>query len=329
MEAPKIPDLLVTNLPASPTVNTAYTFTTLHEAGATSSIPPIWLLFVNGLGLPQAFWQPTIANLKPTIPGNYPTTIYTTTYDRQYQGLSQPTTPTNPPTPAPLHTFESSIDELSALVTFLKSQHPPLTTATTILVSHSIGVPLARLYTTAHSTPTDHPISAVLMLDSNPASIDLPNVLPDPDSPNFSPSQLPEDTDIAQLTSSRQMYTRLFAATAPNAEGLDRSHLANLLPQPSGPVLPLSSPGIIRVLAHDLATFEEEGLKICTRGLTRMYIQPAWDEYNRGLLQLDGKGKGEIKFVEGAGHFVQRDRPDVVAAEVWSVVGEIIRGREV
>lgn len=163
------------------------------------------------------------------------------------------------------------------------------------------------------------------MLDSNPASLNFTSLLPDPDSPTFSLSDLPEDTTLDLLLWSRANYTKFFAPTTPNAEGLDRSNLHNLLPQSNSPVLPLSPAGIIRVLAHDPVTFEEEGTKICTRGLTRMYIQPAWEEYNRGLLELDGKGNGEVKIVGGAGHFVQRDRPSLVAEEVWNVIREVVK----
>ena len=80
------------------------------------------------------------------------------------------------------------------------------------------------------------------------------------------------------------------------------------------------------VVAHDPDTFAEEGLKICTRGLTERYIEPAWQAYNAGLLTLDGKkeGEGEVVVVKGAGHFVQRDNPQCVAGEILKMVRRAI-----
>lgn len=175
-----------------------------------------------------------------------------------------------------------------------------------------------------------HPISALLSLDSNLANTDLPALLPDPTSGTFSATSLPTDTTLDQLVASRANYTSLFAPTAPNSEGLDRSQLPELLPHSNIPTLkPLTTAATqrftLRVLAHDPETFEAEGTKICTAGLTRMYIQPAWDTYNKGLLELDEIGKGEVVIVKGAGHFLQRDRPDLVAGELWNVVQEVIR----
>jgi len=170
-------------------------------------------------------------------------------------------------------------------------------------------------------------VSAAAFLDSNMANTDMVSLLPDPDSASFNPSDLPADTTLHDLHLARQNYTRLFSPSAPNPENLDRSTLADLLPQSNHPLIRSvdERPFTIRVVAHDPATFAEESLKICTRGLTERYIEPAWHGYNKGLRTLHGpEGSGpELVVAKGSGHFIQRDNPRCVADVIWDLLGTI------
>lgn len=90
------------------------------------------------------------------------------------------------------------------------------------LIAHSIGVPLARLFThsevTAPNPSHTHQIFALIALDSNPANTDLSALLPNPTSPEFSPNLLPQDTTFAQLLASRPACTSVFVPTAQTSQ---------------------------------------------------------------------------------------------------------------
>jgi hypothetical protein len=66
-------------------------------------------------------------------------------------------------------------------------------------------------------------------------------------------------------------------------------------------------------MLHQLGIKAEYALK---------YVEPVWVEYNQGLLEAvsSGKRRGPLK-AEGADHFVQVGRPDIVADEIVSLVG--------
>ena len=322
MEPPEIPNLQHITLPTKPACPIAYTFTTLHEADTITPAHAIWLIFINGLGLPQAFWQPIIHLLRFDLADNSispPSTIYTTTYDRYGQGLSRPTNV--PPEP---HDITDSVSDLEAILSqihqiHLSHQSQPLKR---ILVAHSIGVPLARLFLSQSQTSPTTAFSAALFLDSNIANIDLTSLLPDPLSPSFAPQDLPTDTTLSDLQIARTNYTRLFSPSAPNPENLDRTTLPALLPHANGPIIQSAdeNPFRLTIVAHDAETFAEESVKICTRGLTSAYIEPVWRAYNEGLMEL---GDSQSVVAKGSGHFVQKDRPRCVADEVWRLVARV------
>jgi len=322
MEPPVIPNLQHVTLPTKPACPIAYTFTTLHEAATISPAPAIWLIFINGLGLPQAYWQLAIQLLQSDLANSSvssPSTIYTTTYDRYGQGLSRPTTVAPEP-----HDITDSVSDLNAILsqiqqTYLSHQPQP---PKRILIAHSIGVPLARLFLSQTQTSPTTAISGALFLDSNIADIDLTSLLPDPSSHSFALGDLPADTTLADLHTARENYSRLFSPSAPNPENLDRTTLPGLLPHANTPVIQSAdgSPFRLTVVAHDAETFAEESVKICTRGLTSAYVEPAWRVYNEGLMEL---GDSRSVVAMGSGHFVQRDTPRCVADEVWKLVARV------
>ena len=200
-----------------------------ETTATTATSKPILIIFINGLVLPQALWTPTIELLKPLLSSSTHRTS-ALTYDRYGQGQSRPTDPTWKPKP---HDLLSAVDELHNLISHITTKHFPHQSPILFLVSQSIGVPLARLYSQQHPTQ----ISAHLFLDSNIANTDFTSIYPDPSAPDFNPSTLPSDTTIASLTTMRSRTQKTFHPSVPNAEGLDRSNLPHLLPHADTPSL--------------------------------------------------------------------------------------------
>lgn len=51
-------------------------------------------------------------------------------------------------------------------------------------------------------------------------------------------------------------------------------------------------------------------------------MNPAWAAYNEGLTRLV-EGQTEVKIAEGCGHFIQKDDPVFVAAEINGILNEL------
>lgn len=324
--APAIPDVRFLSISDKADCRIAYTFRTLLKS-ETQDI--VWIVFVNGLGLPQAFWQPSIQLLEDHLSSHgsnadFPKVI-ATTYDRYAQGLSK----IENNAPPQKHDLADAANELHNVITHLHHLHKTeLSNARIILVAHSIGVPQARLYLDKKTAFRDS-IAGAVFLDSNVANIDLVSVFPDPESPSFDASKLPPDTTVEQLSATRAFYAKMFAPSAPNAENLDRSTLPGLLPFADQPTLRTASqPEFpLTVVAHDAEAFVAESLRISTRGLTEQYVEPAWHNYNLGLLELSGRDNvsaHEIVVASGAAHFVQKDNPQCIAAEIYKLATKIV-----
>lgn len=286
----------------------------------------VWVVYVNGLGLDQSFWKPSILGLQQKLQAFSSPRVYSTTFDRIGQGLSANKDGTRPVK----HDLKYSVEELQQLLCHVqqtKLQGRRSESMKLIMVAHSIGVPLLRLFMAEYGS--SWPIVGTVLIDSNMANVDMAELLPDSSKPDFDASTLPQDTDIAALNWSRDNARRMFSPSAPNKENLDRSTLSGLLPYPDQPVFPLQSNGEkieLKVIAHDPATFADESLKICTLGLTNTYVEPVWHRYNLGLLQLTGQRlkDSEIIVASGSGHFVQRDNPEVVAETVSCMIEKVI-----
>lgn len=291
----------------------AYNFTQLVP-GVQETNSIVLVVFVNGLGLPQASWQTVIDMLKLDLQSDssrFQKPVALFTYDRDGQGLSRAAGGSMPKP----HDLTSAAQELDSMIDYVKKTH--LSTPSNIeilLAAHSIGVPLARLYCQQHTQT----VTALLALDSNMSNTDFVSLMPDPDSSDFNADKsLPADTTIEQLRWTRENYRKMFHPSAPNPESLDRSNLAVLLPRPDSPALigPDGHPVLLTVVGHDPAAFAIESLKISTKGLTEDYMQPAWSQYNEGLLQIGDTIKGVV-IADGSAHFVQRDNPRCVADEI-------------
>jgi hypothetical protein len=262
-------------------ITLAHTFAKLNDASSnTVSRPAILLVFINGLMLARKQWSPTLTHLT-TLLASHPAPIYTLTYDRYGQGESRSASPDRKPES---HDLSSAATELEALLTETLStyatelgQHPTL-----IFISHSIGVPLARIHNQQTTNPA-HLATAHLFLDSNIANTDFISIFPDPDSPDFDPAiQLPKSTTPDDLRGLRQRTRAMFHPSIPNPEGLDRSNLAELLPNADKPKLrgPQTSTAeengpYLTVVGHDPIAFAQEGLRMQGThvGFNEMYMQ--------------------------------------------------------
>ena len=309
--------------PLTDGVPLAYTFSRLNDlpTSDTSTVTsPSLLVFINGLMLPRASWTPTISNLNTALSSQSTPTFYLT-YDRYGQGESRSSDPSWKPK---LHDVASAATELETVLQYTLSTYKDDLTATPtlIFISHSIGVPLARLHN--HTTAT--PAAAHLFLDSNIANTDFVSLLPDPERPAFDAERdIPEGVSVEVLQGMRERTKKMFHPTVPNPEGLDRSNLAELLPDAGKPLLrgPNEVP-FLTVVGHDPEAFAQEGLKMMGSPveLNNRFIQPGWDKYNEGLLALVGEDKRKkgVVIAKGAGHFVQKDNPMCVADEVMDLI---------
>jgi len=117
----------------------------------------------------------------------------------------------------------------------------------------------------------------------------------------------------------------------PNGEKLDRRDLAQLLPHADEPDLPAGpdgKPPILVVVGHDWDEFadqNEKGPLKMPKAATQFYVNPPWASYNAGLTKL--AESGEVKIAKGCGHFVQRDDPAFVAAELSNLLDDIAKRR--
>ena len=304
----------------------SYHFHHVNDVPTNSTTRPILVIFVNGLVIPQAMWLPTINLLKSSLtaaPVSVP--IYAITYDRYGQGESVPQNDQQwKPEP---HDIVSAANELSDVITSLGADIFPIPSPwpKIVMASHSIGVPLVRLHD-ERSWPRVH---GHLFLDSNIANTNFVSLFPDPEADGFDASQLPHDTAIEDLQAMREKVGKMFRPSVPNPENLDRSSLPHLLPHSDEPKLhgPNDTAPFLTVVGHDPVAFAEEGLRLTgtPRGLNEMYMQPAWDEYNAGLLKLGQPERTKtLVIAKGSGHFVQRDNPQCIADEIVDLIRKVM-----
>lgn len=170
-------------------------------------------------------------------------------YDRYGQGSSDAH-------PDGVHDIVSVVDDLhSFLTTFCEQKlHSQLSEMQVVLVCNSIGCAIARLYCGSYPSSTN--ISGLIFLDSIMAHVDLVALWPNVDAPGFDATTLPEGTTVEEMKSVKEQYSSKFHVSAPNPEKLDRSNLAQLLPQAGSPKLQ-GNPSLT-IVGHDAETFAEE-----------------------------------------------------------------------
>ncbi|KAI9700143.1 MAG: hypothetical protein M1820_006925 [Bogoriella megaspora] len=288
-----------------------------------------WLLvFVNGLMLPQVGWFPAIANLLEkckTENINYTPML---SYDRSGQGQSglhpKDANPEPDSEPGHRHDVVDAAEELNELVGDISIkaglQNPKL-----ILVANSIGGPLSRLYMQRYPGT----VAGLIILDSNPANTDFVSIWPDPDAPGFDVNSLPGGIDPEGLRDARAKTRKFFHPANPNAEGLSRRNLPELLPDSDKPKL--EGPGdkgpLLTIVGHDPEAFAEEsftGSLQLPKLYTLQYVQPFWHEYNLGLSKLTDPDRsvGPI-LANGCGHFIQKDDPPFVANLIIDILSRL------
>jgi pimeloyl-ACP methyl ester carboxylesterase len=228
------------------------------------------------------------------------------------------------------------VSDLHSLLTFFCSEELNSTVSAlkVVLVCNSIGCAIARLYAAAHPTL----VSGLIFLDSIMAHIDLMALWPDVDAPGFDTTTLSEETTVEEIRTVRQQYRQRFHLSAPNPENLDRRNLGHLLPSPESPGL--QGNPLLTVVGHDPEAFAHENevsispslsLQQNTndakksfgvrKELVMKYIQPVWEEYNKGLVRLTRKEKVKGPIVaRGCGHFIQRNDAEFVAGEICELL---------
>ncbi|OAQ75885.1 alpha/beta-Hydrolase [Purpureocillium lilacinum] len=313
------------SLSTKPTAQLCYRFVPATRPPTSTSKPSL-LVFLNGLGLPQDFWAPTIAELQALRPDSLPAIL---TYDRFGQGRTTDRDPQDAGAADPTHAHDcmSAVRDLRQLVTqiareklrgFDNADEVPL-----VLACNSIGCALARLY--AHEHPGT--VAGLLFLDSVLANSDFVSQFPDPDAEGFTEEGLPEGVTAEVLRTARERIGAMFHPDVGNKEGLSRKNLRVLLPDADAPVLKgADGKGpYVTVLGHEFEHFGVEAEKMgMPRAATLAYSNPYWDRYNRGLARIteSSRSKGPVQ-VPGAGHFIQRDNPAFVAAELDAMLGKL------
>ncbi|KAE8350051.1 alpha/beta-hydrolase [Aspergillus coremiiformis] len=311
-----------TALATKPTAQICYTF---HPPVSTRA--PLLIVFINGLGIPQASWMPSIAKFKGLRQNTSIPALLN--YDRFGQGQTTDRDPQDAAAADPTHghDFISAVKDLRQLIAQIALANlgiPEVDTVSLILVGNSIGGPLARLY--AQQYPRT--VAGLLFLDSNLANSDFVSIFPDPDADGFDPATLPPDVTPQSLRTTREGVRRIFHPDVGSKEGLSRRNLRDLLPASDTPVL--HGPGdrgpFVTVLGHDFEVFAEESSKMgFPKPLVMAYLNPAWHQYNEGLTKITepGRSKGPL-LAPGAGHFIQKDNPEFVARELDEIVSKIL-----
>ncbi|KAL4959787.1 alpha/beta fold hydrolase [Aspergillus stella-maris] len=308
------------------TAKLSYTF---HPPTTPTPPPttPKLLVFLNGLGLPQTSWFPAITQLQESH-SHSPSLPSILTYDRYGQGQSdRDPDDANAQDPSHGHDCMAVVSDLRQLISQIAAENLGINESQTdkiqlIFVANSIGCAIARLYAQTYTST----VAGMLLLDSVLANSDFVSVYPDPDDAEFDPSLLPSGITASDIRTEREGVRKIFHPSVGSKEGLSRSNLPDLLPSSSSPKLTGPNGGTwITVVGHDPEAFVEESSRMGrVRELTGKYVNPFWRKYNEGLVQLteEGRGKGPV-IAEGAGHFVQRDRPDFVVGELIEILGKV------
>ncbi|KAL4993646.1 alpha/beta-hydrolase [Aspergillus recurvatus] len=312
-------------LATKPTAQISYTF---HPPTLFKNTKNIFLVFLNGLGLPQASWFPVIAKLQEQTALDLPGIL---TYDRYGQGATTDRDPQNPDA----HDCLDVVRDLRQLLTQITAEKLGINSlgeVKIVFVANSIGCALARLY--AQEYPGT--VAGLVLLDSVLANSDFVSIFPDPDAADFDQALLPENITREILRTTRARVRAIFHPVdgqGGKAEGLSRANLPSLLPDSDGPVLlgPGGKDGgndkepFVTVVGHDFEAFAQESVRMgCPVELSMAYVNPFWKAYNEGLVKITHgtRAKGPV-IAEGAGHFIQKDRPDVVVREIVEVLGRV------
>ena len=313
-------DVQFLTLSTKPSAQLSYTF-----SAASDAAKPVLVVFLNGLGLPQAFWQPVIAGVKSLREGSaIPAFV---TYDRFGQGQTTDRDPQDAGVEDPSHGHDclASVHDLRQFLSQISDEKVrlPLDSVSVLLVGNSIGCALARLY--AQEYPGT--VAGLLLLDSVLANSDFVSVFPDPDAVDFDPASI-HPIPVEAIKAVRAGARRIFHPDVGSKEGLSRRNLRELLPASDGPLLkgPNGHGPYVTVVGHDFDAFAEESAKMGPpKPVTNRFVNPFWQSYNEGLAKITESefSKGPI-IAPGAGHFVQKDNPEFVVQELNELLEKVL-----
>ncbi|KAI1643673.1 Alpha/beta hydrolase fold-1 [Daldinia loculata] len=303
-------------LPSKPDAPIAYE---LYQGDVTSSLLVVCL---NGLGLSQAVWKPTIELIHKSGFSPMPWIL---TYDRYGQGASPRDPRESWPNKDPgyAHTLDDVTDDLHELI----QTRCPDRSSRIVFVNNSIGAHIARRYADRYPRI----VEGILFLDSNPGNIDYESIWPNPKDPSFNLQQMtPPSTSLDVYEAAYTKMTTIFAASAKNNEGFDRREIKNILPDPSKPKLKgskCSDKGPwVTVVGHELEQFSQEewAMMKVPLGMAAMYTQPMWEKYNEGLCGLTDpeRAKGPL-IAPKSGHVIQKDNPSFVAEQLEDLIKKV------
>lgn len=293
----------------------------------TSEKRPVLIVFLNGLGLPQEAWGPTIQKLgEIRQEANTPAIL---TYDRFGQGLTTDRDPADAGAadPTKAHDAVAVIQDLRQLISQIADEKLGISDVqelSLIFVANSIGCALGRLFA------QEYPglVAGLLLLDSYIANTDFVSAYPDPGAADFDPTSLPAGVTVENLRITRAGMRRIFHPDVGNKEGFSRHNFPALLPDSDKPLLegPSGSSPFVTVVGHDFDVFAEETARMgATKAVTNAYLNPYWHEYNKGLAKItvSERSRGPIQ-APGAGHFIQQGNPEFVARELDSILGKVL-----
>ena len=235
-----------------------------HKSGAPIAVsivestqphsPKTVVVFLNGLMTTKASWLPVMADIIRQRKGSTAGIPLMIAYDRYGQGLTDSRDPQDQDREQGHgHDCADAAADLHHLISQVAGDAP----SRLVLVANSIGGAIARLYA------KDHPVTAVLMLDSVMANSDF-DIMPNPDAPGFDEKQIPEDVTVNILREMRTKFSGMFRPDVPSKEGLSRRNLPTLLPHSDGPMLkgPTGEGPWVTVVGHDFEAFAEEGFRV-------------------------------------------------------------------
>ncbi|OJD17797.1 hypothetical protein AJ78_02150 [Emergomyces pasteurianus Ep9510] len=304
-------------LPSKPDASVAYE---LFQGDAASNL---LIVCLNGLGLPQGGWKPTIELFQQQ--SSVSPKPWILTYDRYGQGASSRDPREGWPNKEPgyTHTLDDVTDDLHELIQTLCADR----SSRIVFLNNSIGAHVARRYADRYPTI----VEGILFLDSNPGNTDFASIWPNPKDPSFDLEKMaPPSTSLEVYEAAYAKVTTIFAPDAKNKEGFDRRQIKNILPDPSKPKLKGSKTSEkgpwVTVVGHELEQFSKEEwttMKVPI-GMAAMYTQPMWQKYNEGLCGLTDpdRAKGPL-IAPHSGHFVQRDNPAFVAEQLEDLIRKV------
>jgi hypothetical protein len=262
---------------------------TVELRRGTPAASPVVVVFVNGLGRPRSAWAPVSA----LLPASY--TLLS--YDRFGQGDSPPLPPGSP---AEWHDGAAAARDLHELLVAAGIHHrrggggddegastgdekvstgDPSSAPTVVLVGHSIGAAIVRLFLASPAAaPAATTVRAVLLVDPSIVNSDFVSLFP-----------AARDGEPEELTRTREATRRVFHPSAPNREGFDRAAFLRLLPLAEAP--PLPGAPFLAVVAHDPAVaFGEDSEKASRSGGARLpclyrvlLTPPPWTSPSRAV----------------------------------------------